>query len=327
LETLLGKVERGQASPETLPQQAVFLQCVAARDDKNPYCSAICCPTALKNALRLRALVPGGTVTVVHRNIVTPGIHLERLYRAATDAGVALRNLDPAFSPEPLGDDTVQGLRIRDALDGREADLPADGLVCSTPLRPAPGSADIAQQLGLRLDAMGFACGREPILPLSPHPAGVYLCGSARWPATVEQSMEQGRAAAVKAAAHARGGAAACVHDGAATDANAKNPDLPWTLRELLGLAQDPARAARIREESCSRCGRCAAVCPHGALVLPDGQADDQTCGQAMRVTASRCGACGSCAAVCPTGAACPPGEPVMATRARIREALKGTAL
>lgn len=305
MEILLAKVEREEESPDALPRQAVFLQCVAARDADNPYCSAVCCPTALKNALRLKALVPEGTVTVAHRNIVTPGIYMEELYRRTTAAGIALRDLDPAFAPEPVGADSLEGLRIRDALDGRETVLPADSLVCSTPLRPAPGTASLAQSLGLRRDDMGFICGREPILPLAPHRAGIYLCGSARWPATVEQSLEQGRAAAVRAAAFARGSAAAM---------NGPREDLPWAIRELLGLP--PGNAARVREEACSRCGRCASACPYGALDLPEKGA--------MRVAASLCGRCGSCAAVCPSGAAALPGENIGAMRARIYEALGG---
>ena len=310
MEVLLAKAERGEESPDALPRQAVFLQCVAARDDDNPYCSAVCCPTALKNALRLKALVPDGSVTVVHRNIVTPGIYMEELYRKATAAGIALRSLDPAFAPEPAGADGLEGLRIRDALDGRETVLPADSLVCSTPLRPAPGTAALAQSLGLRRDSMGFICGREPLLPLAPHRAGIYLCGSVRWPATVEQSLEQGRAAAVKAAAFARGSAAA-MHD--------RREDLSWTIRELLGFSAGGTPAAHVGEGACSRCGRCASSCPYGALHLPEKGA--------MRVTAALCGQCGSCAAVCPSGAAAAPGDTVGAMRARIREALGGEAI
>ena len=292
LEVALGKVERGENSPDTLPRRAVFVQCVAARDEANPYCSAVCCPTALKNALRLRALVPDGSVTIVHRNIVTPGIHMEALYRKATEAGVQLRNHDPSVPLEAVGEKNLEGLRLRDALDGQNVLLAADSLVCSTPLKPAPGAKDLAQGLGLRLDNMGFACGREPVLPLSPHLEGVYLCGSARWPATVDQSLQQGRAAAVKAAAY---------------------------LRALQPEQDQTAHAAYVRQDACSRCGRCVAACPYQACSLPlDGT---------MQVAASRCRQCGSCAAVCPTGAARLPEAIFSAACGRIKEVLGGEAL
>ena len=305
LEIRLAKVEKGEAGRETLPRTAVFLQCVGARNDDAPYCSAVCCPTALKNALRLRALVPGGSVTIVHRNMVTPGIHLEALYRRATAAGVLLRSFGPERAPEPLGNGSLTGLRFRDALRETDVEIPADMLVCSTPLRPSPGSGNIIKSLGLRADTMGFASGREPILPLAPHLPGVYVCGSARWPATIEQSLEQGRAAAARAAAYV---------GQQSTDADAARA---WTVRELLSLGPDRDASARVHAQACSRCGRCVAACPYGACTLPED-------GDAMRVMAGRCGRCGSCAAVCPSGAAALPGESMAGLRAAIHEAMGG---
>lgn len=276
LEMQLAKVERGEASAAGLPKQALFLQCVAARDARNPYCSAICCPTALKNAIRLKELTPEAEITVVHRNIVTPGVALEGLYRRASEQGVRYRNIDPDFPVTVLGDTSLSGLRLVDALSGESVDLPGDRLVLSTPLKAAPDSVALARTLGLRLDDMGFACGREPMLPLQPHQPGVFVCGSLRWPCGVDQAAEQGRAAGLHAALHvlAPGGG-------------------PWT-----GPERPPAR---IRSEACSRCGRCVAACPYDACFLP-APAEDEA-GTAT-VLAGRCARCGACAAVCPTGAA-----------------------
>ena len=314
LEVLLGKVERGEESAAALPRRAVFLQCVAARDEKNPYCSAVCCPAALKNALRLRALAPDGSVTIAHRNLVTPGIHLERLLRKATAGGVRLVSFDPKSVPEVLGEGKLEGLRLHNALGGKEILLTADKLVCSTPLKPAPGTSALAESLGLRMDEMGFVSGREPIQPLSPHHAGVYICGAARWPATVEQSLEQGRGAAAKAAAYV----AAPVRSGG-QPALVGPAAMPWVVRELLGSSAPEAAAAYIREAACSRCGRCAGTCPYGACSLPSGGA--------MRIETARCRSCGSCAAVCPCNAAVVPGDTVGVLRARIKEALGGNSL
>ena len=314
LEMALGAVERGDKDPEVLPKQAVFLQCVAARDEKNPYCSAICCPTALKNALRLRALVPDGSVTIAHRNLVTPGIHLERLLRRATSADVRLVSFDPASLPEVLGENSVQGLRLRNALGGEEMTLPADGLVCSTALKPASGSADLISSLGLRTDDVGFASGREPIQPIAPHHAGVYVCGTARWPVTVEQSLEQGRAAAAKAVAYVSTPVMESPRESVSAHAA-----IPWAVRELMGNAAPKNHTATVRETMCSRCGRCVDACPYAACSLPSEGA--------MHIDAARCRSCGSCAAVCPCGAAALPGEEFGVLCTRIKEALGGNVL
>jgi heterodisulfide reductase subunit A len=295
LEVLLGKVEGGQAPVSALPKQAVFVQCVAARSQRHPYCSAICCPTAVKNALRLKMLNPEAEITLVHRNIVTPGIALEALYRRATEAGVRLRSFAPESEPEALGLHKVEGLRLVDALSGETDELPADLLVCSTPLKPAPDTARLARGIGLRLDDMGFVCGREPMQPLEPAVPGVFICGSARWPVTVAQAVEQGSAAAMKAVHHVR-------NSGAAAASGA------WS--------GEPLPPAEVRGEACSRCGRCAAACPYGACVLPESGP--------MQVWQFRCRRCGSCAAVCPGGAAVLPADSFSAMLARIREATGG---
>ena len=57
----------------TLPacQSVVMIQCVGSRDDTHPYCSHICCTSAVRNALDLKARVPEVQVTILYRDIRT----------------------------------------------------------------------------------------------------------------------------------------------------------------------------------------------------------------------------------------------------------------
>ena len=143
----------------------------------------------------------------------------------------------------------------------------------------------------MRLDEMGFARGLEPMQPLAAAVRGVYLCGAARWPVYASQAVDQGRAAAVKAAAFlARG------------EIDPEDLSLPGA---------HPGTAS-ILASDCGRCGRCVAVCPYEACR----RAVDGT----AVVSILRCRGCGLCAAVCPTGAACIPERCAAALRAMLRE-------
>ncbi len=290
LETRLKAAEADPAS-WTAPE-AVFIQCLGARDAEHPYCSTICCPTALKNALRLKDLAPEKPVTILQRGIMTPGRELEDLYRRALAAGVRVAAYRAENPPEVQGQGQVSGVCLRDPLSGRDLSLRADLVVLSTPLKPQPALAKLAEMLHLRLDGLGFACGREPVEPLSPALPGVFLCGAARWPVTVAQAADQGRAAGIKAAAFLAAGSL----DPAG-----------------LGLPGPWPGASSVRPERCSRCGRCVAACPYGACQR---QADG-----AVAVARARCRGCGVCAAVCPSGAAAIPETDAQSLRAMLRQA------
>ena len=150
----------------------------------------------------------------------------------------------------------------------------------------------------MRLDDMGFVCGREPLFPLEPAMPGVAVCGAARWPVYAAQAEDQGRAAAMKTLMYL------------AERASALPP-----VRPDARPCGDPAR---IDTERCSVCGRCAYACPYGACAAESGQ---------LRINVALCRRCGACAAVCPTGAIRLPELPFEAFRAMIREAAGGKVL
>jgi heterodisulfide reductase subunit A len=94
----------------------------------------------------------------------------------------------------------------------------------------------------------------------------VFVAGAAVGPKVVQQSVEQGRAAAMKA--------------------------LPVLMR---GETEALKHASRIAGEVCVRCRSCMAVCPHGAIrMTAEGAVSDP----------AFCQSCGFCAAACPTHAA-----------------------
>ena len=276
LDTLLTAVENGNKEKELLAKHYVFVQCVHARSKDKPYCSAVCCPTAVKNALRLKTLRPDAEITVLNRQMVMPGIALENMYRSAMQAGVRFVHVEALDAIRVEGEESVETVVLPGITQETERRIKAEILVCSTPLQPTSSTVELARQLRLRTNGMGFVQGHEPAHPLESSVEGIFLCGSVRWPAYVEQAVAQGEAAAVLAARFVR--------------------ERHMPKDELA----DPRASACIRQQLCSACGRCVEACPHGACSF-DGNG-------VVHVVEELCRRCGVCAAICPCGAVQVPG-------------------
>lgn len=78
-----------------------FLQCAGQRDPNHlPYCSSVCCITALKQALQVKRQNPDANVFIVYKELRTPG-QSEDLYRKAQEEGVFfIRSQDPEVKAE-----------------------------------------------------------------------------------------------------------------------------------------------------------------------------------------------------------------------------------
>jgi len=85
----------GTAAPRTV----VMIQCVGSRDGERPYCSRICCTTAIKNALRIKEISPDTAVYVLYRDIRTYGFR-EQYYTRARQQGVVFVRYEPERAPE-----------------------------------------------------------------------------------------------------------------------------------------------------------------------------------------------------------------------------------
>ena len=262
-------------------KNALFIQCVGARCEERPYCSTICCPASIKNAMRVVESSDDAQAWVLHRDIMTPGATLEAYYRKALDRGVNFVRFAKEDPPKILGGDAVEAVEVRDSITGVTRTIPAEVVVLSTPLVSGNDTEAIGNYFGLQRDSYGFFREIYPMHPVETRIDGVYICGSARWPVSSEQAMIQGEAAAMKAAAFV----------GMQT---IKASDLSRVPGKKFGHA-------RVNEDSCSGCGNCAAVCPFEAISL---QRRNGTGPYRMvsRVNKMRCKACGNCLSACPNG-------------------------
>jgi len=248
-------------------RRVVMIQCVGSRIPERPYCSRICCTTAIKNALEIKAHRPTAEVYILYRDTETQGTRYEAYYTRAREAGIQFIR----YSLQRLPEVSEERVVVYDELLGARLGIPYDLVVLSTPLVAHDGAHELAQLLKVPVDEHGFFLeAHVKLRPLDFATDGVYLAGSARWPAHLEETITQAYGAAARAA----------------------------TI-----LSKDRIKSsgvvARVNEYLCRGCGRCVEVCEFGAPSLVEVSSGVMV----ACVNPVMCKGCGACASVCPTGA------------------------
>jgi heterodisulfide reductase subunit A len=279
-------------------QSVVMIQCVGSRDESHPYCSHICCTRAIANALALKEDDPEIEISILFRDIRTPGMH-ELAYQQARRQGVRFFRYEPPDKPLVRANGDRLEVTVHDTLyDSRmkhpaRITLDADLLVLSTGI--APREADnqrLASMLGVPLDEDRFFAEAHPKLrPTDFARPGIYLCGMAYGPRTIQESISQARAAALRAALNV-----ACP-------------------------AEPRHDVATVVQKLCSSCELCVTHCPYGARVMTEGARGTHR--QVASVLDHLCQGCGVCVAVCPNGASRQPALEPLQVLAMVDAALE----
>ncbi|VBB43359.1 4Fe-4S ferredoxin, iron-sulfur binding domain protein [uncultured Desulfatiglans sp.] len=244
---------------------AVFIQCVGSREPERPYCSRVCCTHSMVSALELKRLNPGMTVTVLYRDLRTYG-EREELYHQAREAGVVFIRYEPDDKPRVSATPEGVDITVTDPVLQRPLRLRSDLLVLATAIVPPDGTA-LAQFFKIPTSSDGFFIeAHAKLRPVDFSTEGVFLCGLAHYPKTLDESISQALAAASRATGYL---AAAKV--------------------SVSGTVAEVATA------KCSQCGVCVTVCPFNAPHFSEkGPAE---------VNPALCKGCGLCVSSCRSGA------------------------
>lgn len=259
------KLQSGEINPGTL-STVVMIQCVDSREEPRNYCSRICCGAALKNALYLKEKAPDIDVYIYYRDIMSYGF-LETYYTQARKRGVIFIQYQVDAKPGVEVQDGALQITGLDPILGRDLVLKPDLLVLSTGIAPS-GQEKLAQVFGVEIDQDGFFQSAEyKWRPVDFLKEGLFTCGIAHSPRSIEESVTMAEAAAQRAL-------------------------MILSRREIAG----GTIAAEVRHTLCSLCERCIAACPYGARYLDEEE-------EKVQVNDLMCQGCGSCAAVCPNSA------------------------
>jgi heterodisulfide reductase subunit A-like polyferredoxin len=240
----------------------VMIQCVEQRNDERPYCSRVCCATAVKNALELKEKHPALSITVLYRDIRTYGF-LETKYQEARSKGVLFIRYDEADPPQV---EAGKGLSVsfREPATGARMRLEPDMLVLSAPMVPRAGRDELSELLRVPLNQDGFFLeAHVKLRPVDFASEGIFLCGTAHAPKFIKETMSQANAASARAAG--------------------------ILSKKALPVS---GQTAWVDQDKCISCMTCMHVCPYNASgVNGNNKAEIQ---------GGVCMGCGSCASECP---------------------------
>lgn len=241
----------------------VMIQCAGARIPERNYCSRICCMVAIKNCLYLKDIIKDAKMFVLFRDIQAYGVENEALLLKAREAGVRFIRYSPDTPP------VVENgkVKIYYPAMGKEVSLPADLIVLSTPIIAHDDAESISKILKVPINENKFFLeAHAKLSPLDFAYNGIYLCGNARYPATVREATCQALGAASRA----------CI-------------TLSHDTIERVGTV------ASVQEELCSVCFICVKVCPYKVPHMNErGKAE---------IEPMQCQGCGICVAECPADA------------------------
>ena len=263
------EVEKKIADGGFKGKDVAFIQCVGSRNDKVPYCSRVCCASALRNAIKIKLANPMANVTVFHKDIRTYAFR-EELYRKASEVGVRfLRYKDT----DPLPAYDGKAVKAFDCILGAEVKVPVDTVVLATGLTPdREEKEEIAKMLKIPISKDGFYFeAHQKLRPVDFATEGVFVAGSAHWPKFMDECIAQGSGAASRA----------------------------LTIISKPALSSEGI-VATVNETYCDGCGVCEGCCEYNAIeivTLEDGKSRKSV------VNAGLCKGCGSCVAACPSGA------------------------
>jgi len=244
----------------------VFVQCVGSRIPERPYCSKVCCTHSVTSALELKELNPDMNVFVLYRDMRTYGLR-ENRYREAREKGVVFIRYDHERGIRIEKDDEELTMGFTDSTLKRELWIRPDLLVLASAIVREEEDA-LAQLFKVPVNEDGFFVeAHVKLRPVDFATEGVFFCGLAHSPQSIDESITQAQAAASRAVALL---AKKTIHSS--------------------GIV------AVVNPLFCSSCGVCIAICPYGAPGFNEKTATAE-------INAILCKGCGLCVASCRSGA------------------------
>ena len=255
-----------------LPQKprVAILHCIGSRDEQigRPYCSRVCCVNALRVGEAIREKYDDSYVESFYMDVRAHPRGAEEFFEDTQEKGVLFTRGNIAeILPTPTG----LVLRGEDTLFGETFEREFDLAVLSIGMAPPETSRELASLLKISLDKDRFFLEAHiKLRPFDTAVKGIFIAGSCSGPKDVEESINHGRASALKLYGFLNLGYAFVDPFISIVDPKRCSG---CRMCEQACVAKaikfdEEKRVVRVEEAACMGCGLCNATCPSSAISL-----------------------------------------------------------
>ncbi len=256
----------------TLPEKPriAILHCIGSRDEQigRPYCSRVCCINALRVGEAIKERYKDSYVESFYMDVRAHPRGGEEFFEDTQEKGVLFTRANVAeINPTP------KGLLIRgeDTLFNEPFEREFDLAVLSIGMSPPVDNRFISSLLKISLDKDKFFL--EAHVKLRPYDTalkGIFIAGACSGPKDIEESINHGRASAVKLFGFLNLGYA-FVEPFIASVNTKRCSGCRMCEQACVAKAikfDEANRVVRVEEAACMGCGLCNSTCPSSAIEL-----------------------------------------------------------
>jgi len=181
------------------PQRVAILLCVGSRDRQigREWCSKICCTVSCNIAMEIREELPDCHVYIYYMDIRTYGLNEAYYWKSQEEFKVKYIK---ARIAEVTSDGQKLIVKGEDTLVKRPITVPFDMVVHAIGMDPNLDNKSIAGVFGVKLQEHGHIARASSYASLGETSRpGVFVAGAACGPETIDDSIAQGKAAAMAA--------------------------------------------------------------------------------------------------------------------------------
>lgn len=189
------------------PERVAILLCVGSRDRQigRTWCSKICCTVSANLAMEIREELPQSNVYIYYMDIRTFGLYEDKYYWESQEEHKV------KYIKARIAEVTSDGKRLivkgEDTLVKRPIQIPFDMVVHAIGMDPNIDNMTLSAIFDVKLHPHGYIekASSYSAMAATSRP-GVFVAGSATGPETIDDSIAQGRAAAMAALMLAQSG-------------------------------------------------------------------------------------------------------------------------